>query len=625
MPPNAELPESLSLTRCFPSAAARAGFAAALMVVALLLVAPRVEARTLSFEERVAAQRAIEQVYWNHRIWPAQNSGAKPPLSEVMPDAAIQAKVESCLEKSKALETEWQRPLTAAQLQAELDRMAGSTHDPDMLRELFAALANDPFLIAETLVRETLADALIRHVYTTDPRLRVEARRDAAATFDAWWADHPAGAPIDVASNGSYSLPAVATSGCSYDTWGPPTSTVNAPAARAFHSAVWTGAEMIVWGGSQLSSPFNDGARYDPATDTWGAVTSTSGNVPSARRGHSAVWTGTEMIVWGGTNAGGTLLDTGGRYNPATDTWGAPTSTVGNAPVARYGHTAVWTGTEMIVWGGYTGSGWLDSGGRYDPASNAWGVPTSTGTNVPTARVGHAAVWTDSEMLVWGGVGNNGVVNTGGRYNPTSDAWGAPTSTSGNVPSPREDVTAVWTGTQMIVWGGLSNSNLNTGGRYDPSNDTWGAATSTSGNIPTGRSAHSAVWTGTEMIAWGGADQLNYYLDTGGRYCGSGTTGVEGGSSPTALAFADPWPNPSSRAMNLDFTLPARAAVSAEVVDVAGRRVVSLLNHGSMTAGAHRLEWDGRDASGRAVAPGVYLIRISAGAAAAMRRLIVIP
>jgi hypothetical protein len=52
------------------------------------------------------------------------------------------------------------------------------------------------------------------------------------------------------------------------------------------------------------------------------------------------------MIIWGA--GGGGLHDTGGRYNPSTDSWTA-TSTA-NAPDERNQHTAVWTGSEMIVW-----------------------------------------------------------------------------------------------------------------------------------------------------------------------------------------------------------------------------------------------------------------------------------
>ena len=64
-------------------------------------------------------------------------------------------------------------------------------------------------------------------------------------------------------------------------------------------------------------------------TDSWTA-TSTS-NAPSGRSYHTAVWTGSEMIVWGGAS----YLNTGGKYNPVMDTWAA-TSTV-NAPSARAG------------------------------------------------------------------------------------------------------------------------------------------------------------------------------------------------------------------------------------------------------------------------------------------------
>src|SRR2546429_1178986 len=84
---------------------------------------------------------------------------------------------------------------------------------------------------------------------------------------------------------------------------------------------------------------------------------------PSPRWGHSAIWTGSEMIIWGGRQFGmGNNLNTGARYNPVTDTW-TPIAT-NNAPAARMGHTAVWTGTEMIV---LCGTPFSQAGGRYNP------------------------------------------------------------------------------------------------------------------------------------------------------------------------------------------------------------------------------------------------------------------
>jgi hypothetical protein len=106
-------------------------------------------------------------------------------------------------------------------------------------------------------------------------------------------------------------------------------------------------------------------------------------------------------------------LNTGGRYNPSADTWAATGTT--NAPDGRYVHTAVWTGSEMIIWGGGTVNDpqfFLNTGGRYNPSTDSW-IATST-ANAPFGRYLHTAVWTGSEMIIW--VGDAPITNTGGRY-----------------------------------------------------------------------------------------------------------------------------------------------------------------------------------------------------------------
>src|SRR5262245_58580523 len=109
--------------------------------------------RTLSFAERVSYQRAIEDVYWSHRIWPNERRDPKPSLDAVMSQVQMETKVGDYLRESQALEADWHRPITAEQLQAEMDRMAQHTNQPQVLREVFAALGNDPFVIAECLAR----------------------------------------------------------------------------------------------------------------------------------------------------------------------------------------------------------------------------------------------------------------------------------------------------------------------------------------------------------------------------------------------------------------------------------------------------------------------------------------
>ena len=64
--------------------------------------------RTLTFAERVSYQRAIEEVYWRHRIWPKERPDPKPSLDAVMSQAQLENKVEEYLRKSQALEDYWQ-------------------------------------------------------------------------------------------------------------------------------------------------------------------------------------------------------------------------------------------------------------------------------------------------------------------------------------------------------------------------------------------------------------------------------------------------------------------------------------------------------------------------------------
>ena len=206
----------------------------------------KVSQRTLTFPEHVAYQRAIEDVYWHHRIWPKEHPDPKPLLDPVMSQAQLEKKVADYLRNSEALEDYWQRPISAQRLQAEIDRMAKHTKQPEVLHELFDVLGNDPFVIAECLARRALVErdfaiAESRTASLEDSRAKVQTKRRYVL-------------------NANYSLPTIsdATTGCTPDTW-TNTNTTNAPEARARHTAVWTGSEMIVWGGASPRRGFEHG------------------------------------------------------------------------------------------------------------------------------------------------------------------------------------------------------------------------------------------------------------------------------------------------------------------------------------------------------------------------------
>jgi hypothetical protein len=281
---------------------------------------------------------------------------------------------------------------------------------------------------------------------------------------------------------------------------------VGAPAARVEHTAVWSGTEMLVWGGSD-GTVLGTGGRYKPATDTWAPIS--ANGAPSPRIHHTAVWSGSEMLVWGGEASG--FLGDGGRYDPGADTW----RPIGGTEQPRYrtDHSAVWTGNEMIVWGGKSKllvrpnpplwvTVCLSDGGRYNPTTDTW-TPTSI-ADALEARSGHAAVWTGKEMVIWGGADVSTNLVSGWRYSPTADSW-VPMATN-NAPSFVRGSDAIATdGTQVFL--------LTAGAyvqRYLPHLDSWTARPATTTAPP--RANFLAVWTGTEALVWGGSR-----LEAGGK------------------------------------------------------------------------------------------------------------
>lgn len=288
----------------------------------------------------------------------------------------------------------------------------------------------------------------------------------------------------------------------------------NPPSARQGHTAVWTGSEMIIYGGLNANY-LNDGARYNPSTQSWTPLAANASLEP--RQYHVAVWTGAKMIVWGGYDNGYYLND-GGVYDPGSDSWSSVTTS--GAPSVRDAPVAIWTGSEMIIWGGYnnTTAHYLGDGARYNPSNDSW--TTMSTVNAPSARYFHTAVWTGTEMIVWGGSNGNGLyLATGARYNPANNTWTAITTTG--APSARYYQSAVWTGSEMLIWGGYNSSGyLGDGARYNPSNNSWTALPSS--NAPYPRYGQSWVWTGTDMVIWGGYNFGS--LGDGARYTPSSNT-----------------------------------------------------------------------------------------------------
>lgn len=296
---------------------------------------------------------------------------------------------------------------------------------------------------------------------------------------------------------------------------------------RSGHTAVASGNDVILWGG--CCGPAGRGSKapgaiYNVARDRW---TPLEPGPLGNRSSHTAVWTGEEMIVWGGVtgSVGGVgrspeLRGDGAAYDPRSDTWRA----IAPGPLSpRIYHVAVWTGEEMIVWGGsrplrrerervrYDGA-------AYDRESDSWRVLAPTRLLAAPRAVLPAgaepdlkAVWTGEEMIVWG-------PNGGASYEPKSDSWE-------RIPDPPSAVgvtysgsSITWTGEELIAWGGVGGSGdefTAEGAAYAPEEKHWTALPEAP--IP-GRDRHGAIWTGDGMLIWGGCCRGNDYHGDGAIY-----------------------------------------------------------------------------------------------------------
>jgi hypothetical protein len=263
-------------------------------------------------------------------------------------------------------------------------------------------------------------------------------------------------------------------------------------------TTVWTGTELLVWGGvdnQNGNTAFNDGAAYNPQARTW---TPMPPSPLSPRLNAFAVWTGSQALFWGG-NHSAPLID-GATYNPATRGWAMmPPSPLRADP--QISDAVVWTGTEMVVVEGQQAA-------AYDPADRSWQqmprLPTVEGWQ-PT---GVSAAWTGTEVVVWvasySQAGNTVTGHTAAyAARPASSAW-TPLPESANRGWPGNNGAPI--GGRLLFLGPGSRCepgascpprNYFPGYWFDPDSGTWTALPATfSGG------AGPAVWTGSAMVVF---------------------------------------------------------------------------------------------------------------------------
>lgn len=277
-------------------------------------------------------------------------------------------------------------------------------------------------------------------------------------------------------------------------------SSAGIPAAALLHANAFTGTKFMVYGGQNTSGStfYNSGAVFDVATNAWSSMASAGS--PGTLVAMASTWTGTELLIWGGWT-GSTNTASGWRYNPSTDTW---TTMAAGGPSARnmFYIGNIWSGTQAFFWGGfYNTATQYNNGSLYNPTSNTWSSISTVGA--PQARDAYCVTWTGTQFFVWGGTNNNTNLNNGGLYNPTTNTW---TAVAASPLSARNGPVCTWTGSKIVVFAGSNSGGLlNDGAVYDPASNTWSSMAAS--QVAMGSCV--AVWTGKEI----------FY--TSGRYVGN--------------------------------------------------------------------------------------------------------
>ena len=313
--------------------------------------------------------------------------------------------------------------------------------------------------------------------------------------------------------------PSAASSDTTASTVGKPTS----PAWRALADApidgriaagvVWTGREMIVWGGVERGgSPAlaSDGAVYDPAADAWRLIASPPTGV-LGDVGSAAAWTGDEAVFWAGNSPDGPAA--GAAYDPEADTW----RELADGPLGpREGYSAVWTGTELLIIGGAGGDQLARPvAAAVDPVENSWRLLSALNDLPGLAPLG--AVWTGNDVFMAGSLylcPELGSVCTDTRpiflaYDPQIDVAheidlaGAPVDGQTGTLAP-----LAWTGSEVVftIYGDPAAGLV----RYNPSTDMW--STGQMAPCPVDDVYYSqTAWLGDRYVVPCGLDRLQIY------------------------------------------------------------------------------------------------------------------
>jgi len=270
---------------------------------------------------------------------------------------------------------------------------------------------------------------------------------------------------------------------------------------RIVASAVWTGSRMLVWGGTRQGRERSDGAAYDPVTRTWRRLP----DAPAGTEGGygAAAWTPEGMVVFAANSPDGPVGTA--VYDLQANRWRSlPAGPLG----IRESYASVWTGTELLVVGGNSGDALAKpTGALLDPRTGAWRVPRTLAALPGLMPSG--AVWTGTRALVAGLLRNRTPVLL--SFDPRTNALR-------RTALPEAGLALVgWTGSRALFTRSTTPTAPPALLLYDPAAGTWAHAAAAPCAPPASGYSQS-VWAGGRFVAACGTNRLQVYRPRTNRW-----------------------------------------------------------------------------------------------------------
>jgi N-acetylneuraminic acid mutarotase len=317
------------------------------------------------------------------------------------------------------------------------------------------------------------------------------------------------------------------TSGATTTTSGPTTTTTappgtwtklnpagSSPASRVGSSMVYDAAsgKVIMFGGADAATAFNDTWAYSPGANTWTKL-DPAGSLPPARSFHSMVYdlAGGGVILFGGVDGRDVALGDTWAYDPTANTWADLNP--GSAPSGRFGQSMVYNSAtgKVILFGGSSSEGSRNDTWAYDLVANDWNELDPVG-NSPAARLNFGMVYDSAagKVILFGGMASLHGTKFADTwaYDRTANTWTA-LEPIGARPSVRRCHSMVYDSAvgKAILFGGLSEygAGLNDTWAYDPAANTW-TDLKPAGSLPPARTAHRVAYDSAtgRVILFGG-------------------------------------------------------------------------------------------------------------------------